>query len=226
MILYHGSKVIVQVPVYGKGRKENDYGRGFYCTQSIELAKEWACPLNRDGFVNKYSLDTRDLKIVKLTESKFNILNWLALLLDNRRFDISQNNQVGITGRKYIIDNFMPDLSGYDVIVGYRADDRYFAFAKDFVQNGISVRQLSKAMKLGELGEQVVLVSQKAFEKIHFVSYEIAESNIYYYKRVEREIRANEVFSAMHMQFDYQDPDIFILDILREGIKNNDSRLR
>lgn len=226
MILYHGSQEIVQVPVFGKGKKENDYGLGFYCTQSLELAKEWACPILNDGFVNKYSLNIRGLKTLNLNSSEYHILNWLALLLANRKIDLSQNKQVGLRGREYIIENFMPDIIGYDVIIGYRADDRYFAFAKDFVQNGISVRQLASAMKLGELGEQVVLMSEKAFGRIQFESYEIAESDIYYHRRIERETRANAAFNAMHNETDYLDSDIFMLDILREGMKNNDSRLR
>lgn len=226
MILYHGSQEIVQFPAFGKGKKENDYGQGFYCTESLELAKEWACPILHDGFANKYFFDTEDLKILNLNSDKFNILNWLALLLNNRKIDLNQNKQVGLRGRAYILENFMPDITGYDVVVGYRADDRYFAFAKDFVQNGISVRQLANAMKLGELGEQVVLMSKKAFDKINFVSYEIAESDIYYHRRVERETRANEAFNAIHDETDSLDSDIFMLDILRERIKNDDVRLR
>ena len=226
MILYHGSQQIVQAPVFGKGKKENDYGLGFYCTQSPELAREWACPILKDGFVNRYSFDTEGLKTLKLNSKEYTILNWLALLLANRKIDLSHNKQVGIRGQEYIIENFMPDIIGLDVIIGYRADDRYFAFAKDFVQNGISVKQLASAMKLGELGEQVVLMSEKAFGRIQFESYEIAESDIYYHRRIERETRANAAFNAMHNETDYLDSDIFMLDILREGMKNNDSRLR
>ena len=37
-ILYHGSQVIVEKPEYGKGARNNDYGKGFYCTEEIELA--------------------------------------------------------------------------------------------------------------------------------------------------------------------------------------------
>lgn len=226
MILYHGSQEIVQMPVFGKGKKQNDYGLGFYCTESLELAKEWACPILKDGFANQYSFDTKGLKILRLNSDEYHILNWLALLLCNRQIDLNQNKQVGLRGRKYIIENFTPDIKDYDVIIGYRADDRYFAFAKDFVQNGISVRQLAKAMKLGELGEQVVLISEKAFGQIEFNSYEVAESGIYYYKKIEREVRANKAFNSMHNESDLLDSDLFMLDILREGIKNDDARLR
>ena len=40
--------------------------------------------------------------------------------------------------RNYIIDNFGIDLKDYDVVIGYRADDSYFAFAESFVQNVLS----------------------------------------------------------------------------------------
>ena len=52
---------------------------------------------------------------------------------------------------------FLLDISEYDVIIGYRADDSYFSFAQDFVAGVISLQKLSEAMQLGKLGEQIVL---------------------------------------------------------------------
>ena len=49
LVLYHGSPGIIEKPVFGKGKAYNDYGRGFYCTEHIELAKEWACTEGTDG---------------------------------------------------------------------------------------------------------------------------------------------------------------------------------
>ena len=226
MFLYHGSRNLVEHPLYGFGKSENDYGLGFYCTESKELASEWACPINRDGFVNEYELNLDDLKVLNLNIDNYNVLNWLALLLKNRKFDLSKNKTLGIRGRQYIIENFLPDISGYDVIIGYRADDRYFAFAKDFVQGGISLKQLSSAMKFGELGEQVVLVSEKAFSKIEFISYEISDSSIYFPRKIERENRANDAFNRMQASEDFDSNDLFIIDILREEVKADDPRLR
>lgn len=50
MILYHGSKDIIEKPIYGQGKKYNDYGLGFYCIDNIELAKEWGTSFERSGF--------------------------------------------------------------------------------------------------------------------------------------------------------------------------------
>ena len=226
MHLYHGSQRIVEQPVYGFGKPENDYGLGFYCTESKELAKEWACPINTDGYANEYELDLDGLKVLNLNTDKYHILNWLALLLKNRKFDLSQNKTLGIRGRQYIIENFLPDISGYDVIIGYRADDRYFAFAKDFIQGGLSLNQLANSMRLGELGEQVVLISAKAFEQIEFIGYEISDSSIYYMKKIQRENRANDAFNRMHESESFNENDLYIIDILREEVKTDDPRLR
>ena len=52
--LYHGSQIILEKPEYGKGVRNNDYGRGFYCTEEIELAREWACAKQTNGYVNGF----------------------------------------------------------------------------------------------------------------------------------------------------------------------------
>ena len=224
MILYHGSPEIVETPIYGFGSDNNDYGKGFYCTESIELAKEWACPTIKDGFANKYELDISDLKVLHLNKEGYNILNWIAILLNNRTFQ--KRSPISRQASKYILEEFLPDISGYDVIWGYRADDSYFSYAKDFLNNVISVNQLSQAMKLGELGEQIVLMSQKAFDKIKFVEYEIADGSIYNAKRAERENRAKRAYLDNHgADFTINPDDLFVRDILTGQVKNNDPRL-
>ena len=167
LIIYHGSQQIVEVPRFGVGKTYNDYGQGFYCTENIELAKEWACPVKNDGYSNKYILHLDGLNVIHLTKGRFNILNWLAILLAHRKFDIT--SPIGNSAREFIIDRFMPNTNDVDVMIGYRADDSYFSFAEDFVNNTISLRDLNLAMQLGTLGEQIVLLSKRAFEQIEFL---------------------------------------------------------
>ncbi len=224
LTLYHGSEQIVEVPQYGVGKKYNDYGLGFYCTESLELAKEWACPTKKDGYANRYVLSLDGLKVLHLTKGEFHILNWLALLLQNRRFDI--DNSVGSNAREYILTHFLPDISDVDVIVGYRADDSYFSFAQDFVNNTISVRDLNQAMQLGTLGEQVVLLSEKAFRQITFIGYETADYREYYYKRMERDTQARDRYCKQKKELSVLKDDLFVLDILREEMRPDDERLQ
>ena len=223
MIIYHGSEKIIEKPVYGKGNLRNDYGRGFYCTESEELAKEWACSNNKNGFANKYEFDTEGLNILYLNSEKYNILNWLAILTKNRTY--WENSTISEVAKKYLAENFMIDTTEYDVIIGYRADDSYFSFARDFVSGTISYRQLSEAMKLGNLGEQIVLISEKAFENIRFISNSPADVQIYYKKKKDRDQKARKKYRETKGMESLKD-ELFIIDIMREGMKQNDSRLR
>ncbi len=224
LIIYHGSQQIVEVPKFGIGKKYNDYGQGFYCTESIELAKEWACPIKNDGYSNKYIMHFDGMNVMHLTKGEFNILNWLAILLEHRKFDIT--SPVGNNARDFILSRFMPDTTNIDVMIGYRADDSYFSFAEDFVNNTISLRDLNLAMQLGTLGEQVVLLSKRSFGQIEFVEHEVADYREYYYKRAERDQNARAAYASRKKNLQQLMGDIFVLDIMREDMKHDDPRLQ
>lgn len=220
--LYHGSEYLIEKPEYGKGSRHNDYGKGFYCTEDIELAKEWACGKNQNGYANIYDFDTSDLNVLNLNTPEYNILNWLAILADNRTY--WQNGSISEQAKRYLRENFLLDISSYDVITGYRADDSYFSFAQDFVAGTLSLQKLSEAMRLGKLGEQIVLKSKKAFEKITFVGYENCNTEMYYRKKRDREREARLEYRRKKITKDNVN-DLFMIDIIREGIKNGDARL-
>ena len=222
LTLYHGSPAIVEKPEYGKGKPYNDYGRGFYCTEELDLAREWACSELTDGFVNQYEINPADLRILNLFNGNYTILHWLAILVNNRRIRIS--TPLMRRAVEWLTANFLLDVGDYDAIVGYRADDSYFSFARAFVNNELSLRQLNYAMKLGGLGEQFVLKSQKAFSMIHFVSCEAVARNIYFPLRKQRDDNAR---AAFRKELEQEDLDgLFIRDIIREGIQPNDPRLQ
>lgn len=222
LTLYHGSNKIVSNPVFGKGKSYNDYGLGFYCTQSNELAKEWACPTLDDGFSNCYELETEGLSVLDLQSAQFCTLHWLAVLIDNRRFDM--DTPVMRQGANYLKTHFLPQLSDYDLIRGYRADDSYFAFAQAFLSNQISYDQLRKAMRLGKLGEQIVLKSKKAFDLIEFKNYEIAQGQTYYKLRLNRMEKAKSDYKKSLEEADIS--GLFIRDLVLGDIQNEDPRLR
>ena len=223
MIIYHGSKDIIEKPEFGKGNKNNDYGLGFYCTENVEIAKEWACSNNEtNGYANQYEINLSAYKVLDLREETYSILNWMALLLKFRTFDV--NTPISAQAKEYILENFYVDVEEYDVIIGYRADDSYFSFAKDFINNTISVEQLAEAMRLGELGIQIVLKSKKAFDMVKYISYELAECKEYYVKRVSRDKKARETYLSGHRQNLVSD-GLFVMDIIRKGLKNGDKIL-
>lgn len=221
--IYHGSNKIIKTPTFGAGNPHNDYGLGFYCTQSLELAKEWAVSGVQDGYANEYRLNMSDLKLLNLCAGEYNILHWLTILLQNRVFDIQSD--FGEEARQYLIQNFDVGYRDYDVMIGYRADDSYFSFAQDFLNNAISLKQLSSAMYLGELGQQVVLKSTKAFEKITFQQAIIAEAAIWNPKKMARDGKARREY-AKNRKAPWKRGEIYMMQILDEEMKADDARLR
>lgn len=223
LILYHGSEQIVERPLLGFGNPHNDYGLGFYCTESEDLAKEWACSAERGGFANQYELDTTGLSILSLTDGKYHILNWLAVLLENRTFRIRED--IAMRAKQYILENFSVDYKAYDVIKGYRADDSYFSFASAFINNTLSLKQLEKAMVLGKLGEQIVPRTQKAFDALVFQEARPVDKEIYYPKKLARDTAARAAFQK-EKQLGLIENEIYVLDIVRGRWKDDDSRLQ
>ena len=222
MTLYHGSVEKIEIPELGKGKRNNDYGQGFYCTAHRDLACEWASKLQgTDGFVNQYELDPPNLKVLDL--SKYGILHWMPILLKNRTFILT--SPISIQGKEYLLQNFDIDISDYDVIKGYRADDSYFSFAEDFLNNAISVNHLSRAMRLGKLGIQYVLISQKAFDALRFIQADPVENSVYYPLHMVRDNKARKAYRSSKVHPVLDPNDIYLLDILRGEIKNGDPRL-
>ena len=218
--IYHGSEQVVEVPTFGLGRKNNDFGLGFYCTESEDLAKEWAVSSLRNGFANRYTLDTEYLNILNLNSPDYTILNWIAVLVEHRLFSIK--TPVARRAKRYLIDNFGVNVNDYDLITGYRADDSYINNAESFLNNGISVKQLAKAMRLDKLGEQIVLKSKFAFDRIRYEGFDIAEKEKYYVLRKSRDDEANQLYLDM---LEEDDDGLYIQDIMRGGIRNDDPRI-
>lgn len=218
--IYHGSEKNIIKPIFGEGKKNNDFGLGFYCTKDINLAKEWAVSSLKDGFANKYILNIEYLKILNLNSSEYTILNWIAILVEHRLFSLK--SPVAQRAKKYLIDNFGINVNAYDVIIGYRADDSYFDYAESFLNNSITVEQLAKAMKLGKLGEQIVIKSQYAFSCLTYEGFEIAKKEEFYEYRKVRNDNANKMYLDI---LEDESDGLYIQDIIRLEIKNNDTRI-
>lgn len=222
--LLHGTDHIIKIPDYSLGKPHNDYGQGFYCTEDVKMAKEWACKENKNGFVNEYNFNTDGLSVLNLLDGKHSVLNWIALLLKNRIFTLQ--DEIAIDARNYIIEHFSVNLGDYDVVIGYRADDSYFSYAQSFVGNTLPLRSLNRALKLGKLGAQTVLISERAFTQIEFVDAAPVNKEIYYPKFLSRDTTARTTYQKeIKKSRSYRD-DIFVMDILREEIKNDDPRIQ
>lgn len=185
LILFHGTPEKIVVPTYGKGEEKHDYGQGFYLTESIDLAKEWAVcrPNEENGWIHKYTLDTAELKILDFQEK--GVLAWLAELMKHR--DAADSKRYRILSKKFI-EKYGVDTKEFDVIRGWRANASYFYIAKEFVKDNIDMDILEELLSLGGLGIQYCIKSRLAYSKVHelgddLMSVQYAEFNEKYNQR-------------------------------------------
>lgn len=191
IVLYHGSSNQIVIPRFGLGEDRHDYGKGFYLTESIDLAKEWAVykPDQTNGWVHKYVLDDAGLRILNFQEK--NILSWLAELMKHRAAADSKRYRV-LSER--FIQKYGISTDGYDVIRGWRANASFFYIAKAFVRDEIDVDILEELLSLGELGIQYCVKSAKAYEHLSEVTTGLQEINFeqFHKKYNERDVTARE----------------------------------
>jgi len=193
ILLYHGSDQILKTPEFGKGEINNDYGQGFYCTKNKGLAGEWAVLwTGQDGYINEYSFDYSNLKVLYLNHMP--IENWIAVLLNNRKIVNIRvfNSRINVFLQKYLID-----ISDYDVIEGWRADDAFFTYITDFVSNTLSLENLNLVLKFGDLGNQVCLKSKKAFDTIEFTAHYPASASKFLKSAQDRDKDAKRKYNQM-----------------------------
>lgn len=174
IILYHGTLDKIVAPTFGCGDERHDYGKGFYLTENLELAKEWAvCRPNGDnGWVHKYELDSKGLKILDF--QKMNVLSWLAELMKHREAADSKRYRMLA---KQFIEKYGVDTSEYDIIKGWRANASYFYIAKEFVRDNIDIDILEELLSLGNLGIQYCIKSELAYSKLYEVNTEMFAVN-------------------------------------------------
>lgn len=217
LTLYHGSGLVVQKPDVLYGKKNNDYGQGFYCSESAELAREWACPREQDGILNRYCLETDGMRVFHLKgESEEALLIWISVLLANRKLNLDTEN--ARTSARFLQSRYLMSLETADLVIGYRADDSYFSFVKDFLNDRISLMQLQQALKLGTVGEQIVIKSQRAAAALEFQGYEVVDWKEYYMKRLQRDQALRNMYQELRQKSDVSGR--YMRDIVRD---RNDS---
>lgn len=198
--LYHGTPDKIVTPTYGKGDDKHDYGRGFYLTEDIELAKEWAVcrPNEENGWVHKYELETEGLSILDFQEK--DVLSWLAELMKHR--DAADSKRYRVLSRKFI-DKYGIDTSAYDVIKGWRANASYFYIAKEFVRDNIDIDILEELLSLGSLGIQYCIKTEKAYSHLREIP---DDMSIVDYQQFNEKYNKRDI-NARHKMRDLVDSD-------------------
>ena len=155
MKFYHGSTVIVSAPLVGVGRRNLDFGQGFYVTDLEQQAISWATrPLNagKTKILNVYELDLEEIVAKGYHYRKFAAYDseWLDFVIANRR------------GEKA--------WDGYDIIEGGIANDRVFNTIELYDAGLISKEVALERLRFEQPNNQIcILLQQIVDEHLHFV---------------------------------------------------------
>ena len=187
--LYHGSPYPTLEPRFGKGSDRPEYGRGLYLTPDKRLAREWAVCNETEGYLYALDIDLEALTVLDF--DAYDPLTWIAELMSHRGADSS------VRYRRFaprFIEKYKIDTSSYDVIKGWRADSSYFLIAKRFVRDELDASLLRDALKLGDLGIQYCIKTERAFKVLNQVYEPIEEVSIEMYlkKYNERDYTARQ----------------------------------
>ena len=213
MKIYHGSNKIIDKPLYRGSSSTNDYGPAFYVTEDLYQAKIWACKNKEIGIVNTYDFDLSKYKILDLSDSnKYSILNWVAILLHYRKVSDSISKTYKSV-LDWLEDNYYIDISKYDVVIGYRADDAYYKFPIAFLTGSLSINRLEQIYKAGNLGLQIVLISKKAIDGLTFVN-SISPEKYFLDLNEKITLEAKHTFDALlELPIDINEQNVF--DLMR-----------
>ena len=95
------------------------------------------------------------------------------------------------------MENFLPDVSSCDVVIGARGDDSYFAFARAFLDGDVSLGQLDKLLSFDKSNLQYALISDRAIKSVRFSDVTVEDGSDCYYKRKQRDAKVREAVSEL-----------------------------
>ena len=149
MILYHGSKEIVEYPEIRRARFNKDFYFGFYCTNIEKQAERWATRYGEKGYINKYeytaNTELKILKFEKMTEE------WLDFIIACRN------------GQSH----------SYDIVEGPMADDTIYNYLQNYLDGKISRDAFWELVKFKYPTHQISFHTIQALDTLKFVGSEV-----------------------------------------------------
>ena len=153
-IFYHGSKKGIVGDISPISREECDFGQGFYMGTATQQPLTLVCAEDKPKF---YAVEF-DLSGLKVLEVEIG-MDWAMMIAYHRK----QMEKVKGTP---IYEKYAHFADGYDVIVGYIANDRMYIELARFLNGTITDMALLKCLSVLDLDKQYVAITQKACDQI------------------------------------------------------------
>ena len=150
--LYHGSHIEVKEPLTNVGRKNLDFGQGFYLTNIKEQAESWSEIIatrkgkNIKPVVNVYNFDYFRTKNIGYRFNEFETYNieWLKFVVDCR--------------------NGKDVFSDYDIVIGGVANDKVIDTVEDYEKGIITAEQALGQLRYKDVNHQICILNQEIID--------------------------------------------------------------
>lgn len=171
--LYHVSAKEIREPDIHYGRKNADFGQGFYLSPDREFSCRWAA---LDSVINIFELDTCGLEICRFTRSA----EWFDYIFKNRRANDTR-----------------PDA---DVVIGPIANDTIYDTLGIISSGFLKPADALGLLKIGPEYMQVAVKSEKAARQLQWLQAEKIENVSQYKELVKKEQDDYQRDFAQYMQ--------------------------
>lgn len=158
ILLFHGAKT----DIFGnisveKSRKNNDFGQGFYCGESLEQSAMFVANFPQASL---YMLDFNKsgMKELKLGVEQ----DWMLMIAFFR------GKLTEYAGHP-MIQRILNRLNGIDYVVAPIADNRMFQIIDSFIEGEITDVQCQHCLSATNLGNQYVFLTQRAADQIEIL---------------------------------------------------------
>ena len=154
-LLFHGAKTLIEGNLdVSKSRENNDFGKGFYCGETLEQAAMFVSAYPKSS-IYMMSFGTEGLDGVRYSVNQ----DWMLTIAYFR-------GHLGAFGEAPKIKTLIQKLEGVDYIVAPIADNRMFQIIDSFIEGEITDEQCRHCLSATNLGYQYVFKTQKAVNQI------------------------------------------------------------
>ncbi len=204
--LYHGSKSGIKGEIAPLSREKCDFGKGFY--MGTERTQPLTLICNYDN-AKLYTLefDITDLKVLDVEVG----IDWALLVAYNRGKMESARGTA-------LYERISKMADGYDVIVGFIANDRMFVVLDRFFNGEITDTALINSLSALKLGKQYVAITEKACKNIKIIKEKTLTEQDRILLKTESEHNRNEgIALAEEMCRKYRRDGKYFDEILKDG---------
>lgn len=186
IILFHGAKTYIDGRIsIEKSKRTNDFGRGFYCGESLEQSAMFVANYPESSLYI-LEFDKTDLSYTQLNVDR----DWMLLIAYFR-------NKLNDYAKHPVILDLLSKLEGVDYIVAPIADNRMFEIIDSFIDGEITDVQCQHCLSATNLGNQYVFVTDKALSQLQILRhcYLASDEKSYYlsYKQEESRVGNDKV---------------------------------